>query len=82
MLNYPSYKVAAAHVAPVFHDAERSVDKACDVIAEASRSGVRLLAFPEAFIPGFPIWAGVVAPTQTHVFFRDLEAIAIRVDVP
>ncbi len=82
MIAYPSYKVAAAHVAPVFHDAERSVAKACSIIAEASRKGVRLIAFPEAFIPGFPIWAGVVAPTLTHDFFRALAASSIRIDGP
>ncbi len=82
MSQYPSYKVAAAHVAPVFHDAEKTVDKACDVIAEAVSVGVRLLAFPEAFIPGFPIWAGVVPPTQTHDYFRGLAASSILIDGP
>ena len=62
MIHYPSFKAAAAHVAPIFHDTDRTIDKACDVIAEAASHHARLIAFPESFVPGFPIWAGVAAP--------------------
>ena len=41
----------------VFLDTDRSVDKACSVIEEAAGNGERLIAFPETFLPGFPIWA-------------------------
>jgi len=82
MINYPRYKVAAAHVAPVFHDTDRTIDKACSVIAEAARNGAALVAFPEAFIPGFPVWSGVVPPTRTHFHFKQLAASAIEVDGP
>jgi len=82
MPDYPRFKAAAAHVAPVFHDMEKTIEKACDVIAEAARHGIRLLAFPEGFAPGFPVWAGVVAPTRTHDHFRLLAACAIRIDGP
>ena len=64
MIHYPAYKVAAAHVAPVFLDTDRSVDKACSIIEEAADQGARLIAFPEVFLPGFPVWAGVAAPTH------------------
>lgn len=82
MVRYPRYKVAAAHVAPVFHDTERSIAKACDVIAEAASHGAQLVAFPEGFIPGFPIWSGIVAPIRTHEHFRQLAASAIEIDGP
>ncbi|SRR5579871_295196 len=82
MTLYPGYKVAAAHLAPVFHDTDKTIDKACDAIAEAARNGARLIAFPESYIPGFPMWAGVVPPTHTHDYFRQLAAAAPRVDGP
>src|SRR6516162_8379584 len=82
MTHYPAYKVAAAHVAPVFLDTERSVEKACSVIGEAAEHGARLIAFPEAFLPGFPIWAALVAPIRTHELFKKLAASAIEINGP
>jgi len=82
MNRYPSYRVAAAHVAPVFLDTSATVAKACDVIAEAARNGARLVAFPEAFIPGFPVWVALQAPTRGHEPFRALAAQALNIDGP
>jgi nitrilase len=82
MIHYPAYKVAAAHVAPVFLDTDRSVDKACSVIEEAAGNGARLIAFPEAFLPGFPVWAALEAPIRTHELFKALAASALEVDGP
>jgi aliphatic nitrilase len=82
MIRYPAYKVAAAHVAPVFLDVGRTVDKACSVIAEAARNGGRLVAFPEAFLPGFPVWAALEAPVRTHALFQRLAASAVAIDGP
>ena len=42
MIHYPAYKVAVAHVAPVFLDTDRSVEKACSVIEEAAGHGARM----------------------------------------
>jgi aliphatic nitrilase len=82
MIHYPAYRVAAAHVAPVFLNTERSVDKACSVIEEAAAAGARLIAFPEAFLPGFPLWAALEAPIRTHALFKALAASALEVDGP
>jgi aliphatic nitrilase len=82
MIHYPAYKVAAAHVAPVFLDAEGSAAKACAVVEEAAAAGARLVAFPEAFIPGFPVWAALEAPIRTHELFKALAASAVLIDGP
>jgi aliphatic nitrilase len=82
MIRYPAYKVAAAHVAPVFLDTDRSVAKACSVIEEAADHGARLIAFPEAFLPGFPVWAALEAPIRTHELFKKLAAAAVALDGP
>jgi aliphatic nitrilase len=76
MTHYPAYKVAAAYVAPVFLDTDRSVDKACSVIEQAAAHGARLVALPEAFLPGFPVWAALEAPIRTHELFKRLAASA------
>jgi len=79
---YPKVKVAAAHVAPIYLDTERTVDKACSLIAEAAGAGAQLIAFPETFIPAFPIWTAIAAPVLTHELFKALAASAIKVDCP
>lgn len=82
MVDYPKFKACAAHVAPVFLDAQATVQKACSLIAEAARKGVQLIAFPESFIPAFPIWAAVQAPIHNHEFFKRLAAESIEVPGP
>ncbi len=50
------FLVAAAQLAPVFLDLDASVDKACDWIAQAGAQGVKILVFPETWLPGYPVW--------------------------
>ena len=82
MKTYPAYKVAAAHVAPVFLDLEATVRKACSLIGEAARNGARLIAFPETYIPAFPLWSALRAPIHNHDLFKRLAAASIRVPGP
>lgn len=76
------YKVAAAHLAPVFLDTERTVAKTCAAIEEAAHNGARLVAFPETYIPAFPVWAGLRAPIYNHGYFERLASSALRIDGP
>ena len=82
MRSYPVYKAAAMHVSPVFLDAEKTVDKACSLIEEAARNGAKLVAFPEAYIPAFPLWGCLRAPGMHNDFFRRLAGNAIEVPGP
>lgn len=50
-------KVGIAQFAPEVLDLRRSVEKACRIIADAGKQKVRLLAFPETWIPVYPAWA-------------------------
>ena len=52
--------VAAAQITPVFLDKKATLDKACQVIIEASKNGARLVVFPEAFFPAYPDWSWLV----------------------
>lgn len=81
-IQYPKFKAAACHVAPVFLDSVRTVDKTIGLIEEASRNGASLIAFPEGFVPGFPLWAALRAPILNHEFFLALASQALHVDGP
>lgn len=81
-MKYPEFKACAAHAAPVFLDARSTVEKACALIAEAARAGAQLIAFPESFVPGFPMWAAVQAPIKNHEYFKRLAANSVEVPGP
>lgn len=57
--------MAAVQATPVFLDREATVDKACDLVAEAGRDGAQLAVFPEGFVPTYPFWAWFVPPYRT-----------------
>jgi aliphatic nitrilase len=75
-------KVCAAHVAPVFLDAVATVAKACKIIGEAAANGARLIAFPESYVPGFPVWASLRAPIHNHEYFKAIARQSIEVPGP
>jgi nitrilase len=55
-LHHPKFKAAAVQAAPAFLDLDASVAKTIDLITQAARGGARLVAFPECWIPGHPLW--------------------------
>ncbi len=77
-----NFKVAAAHAAPVFLDAPATIEKAVGLIGQAAQEGASLVAFPESFVPGFPIWAAVHAPIRTHEAFAAFASASIYADGP
>ena len=51
---YPRFTIASVQAASVFHDRDRTVDKAVRLIEEAADHGAVVIGFPELFIPGHP----------------------------
>jgi nitrilase len=82
MAHLPKVKVAAAHAAPVFLDRVATVAKAISLIREARRNGAELIAFPESFIPAFPVWAAMGAPIDNHDLFERFAEASLYADGP
>ena len=61
----PSFRVAAVQACPVYLDRDLTIEKAERLIAEAAEHGANLIAFPEAFVPGYPIWVWFIPPGRT-----------------
>lgn len=49
-------KVALAQIAPVWLDRAATIDKAASFVSDAGEAGCELVAFGEAFVPGYPFW--------------------------
>ncbi|KAJ8062319.1 hypothetical protein OCU04_008866 [Sclerotinia nivalis] len=49
-------RVAVTQFEPVWLDLQKTVDKTCVLIKEASANGAQLVSFPECWIPGYPSW--------------------------
>lgn len=52
----PSVKVAIVQTPPAFLDKDRTIDIACQRIAEAAANGANIIAFSEAWVSGYPYW--------------------------
>ena len=57
-----AFTVAAVQAAYVLMDREATIDRVAALTAEAAANGAKLVVFPEAFVPGDPIWkdAGII----------------------
>jgi predicted amidohydrolase len=51
-----SFKVAVIQHAPVFLNLEASLSKARTLAGEAASHGANVIAFPETWLPGYPVW--------------------------
>jgi nitrilase len=65
----PRFTAAAVQATPVVLNRDATIDKACELIAEAAAAGARLIVFPETWVPTYPFWhasPGVFSP-DTYV---------------
>jgi nitrilase len=60
------FRIAAVQAAPVFLDLEATLAKACELVHRAADAGAKLVAFPEAFISGYPVWVWFIPSGKTH----------------
>jgi len=75
-------RVAAVQATPVFLDRDATINRACDLIAEAGRNGARLAVFPESFVPVYPDWVWSVPAGEEGEFgelYADLLEQAVTI---
>lgn len=53
------FTVAVVQESPVYLNLEQSLEKACALIEKAGGQQAKLIAFPETWLPGYPIWLDV-----------------------
>ena len=80
MEHLTKFKAAVIQASPVFLDTAATIEKACSIIREVSRSGAQVVAFPEVFISGYPYWSWVQNPIEASGWFEKLYHSAIYID--
>jgi nitrilase len=77
-------RVAVVQRPPVFLDRAKTLAKAVESVAEAAGQGAKLVVFPEAFVPGYPVWIWRLKPGSDAALSADLHARllanAVRLD--
>ncbi|MFQ5705377.1 MAG: carbon-nitrogen hydrolase family protein [Gemmatimonadales bacterium] len=79
------FKIAAVQASSVFLNRDATIDKACGLIEEAATAGAKLVAFPEAFVPGYPVWVWFIPPGQTHALralYTELQQNSVSIPGP
>jgi hypothetical protein len=56
------FRVAVVQRPPVLLDRAATLSAAVGSIAEAAAGGAKLVVFPEAFVPGYPVWLWRLRP--------------------
>ena len=59
-MNLSPFIATAVQDSPVFLDLPKSVEKACDLIADAAQQKADLIVFPETWLTGYPLWFDLV----------------------
>ena len=77
------FVAAAVQAAPVFLDRDATVEKTCELIAQAAGKGAKLIVLPEGFIPAYPAWVWFLPLTRRPdiaMLYRTL--VEQSIDVP
>lgn len=79
MISYEvTTRIASVQAEPVWFDADATVSKSIELIAEAAKDGAQLIAFPEVFLSGYPWqhWLGTMG-WATQKFAKQFHANAV-----
>ena len=81
-MNDKILRAAAVQAAPVYMDTAASTEKAVALIEEAAGNGATLIAFGEAWIPGYPFWVWLDGAMKNMPRFGEYQASSIELDGP
>lgn len=82
MADIKQFKVAAVQMAPVQNNTAATIDKVVAYMEEAAREGAKIVAFPEAIVPGYPWWIWLDGPMQGMDLFCQLYDQAVEIPSP
>ena len=76
-------RVAAAQIAPAYHDLPAATARAVETIAKAAQQGVQLLVFPETWLSGYPYWASLpISSPEFAACRRAFQRSAVEIPGP
>ncbi|SPB14427.1 Nitrilase/cyanide hydratase and apolipoprotein N-acyltransferase [Caballeronia novacaledonica] len=75
-------RAAAVQITPDFERPGGTLDRVCTAIDEAAAQGVRLIVFPETFVPYYPYFSFVRAPVASGADHMKLYEEAVVVPGP
>jgi aliphatic nitrilase len=75
-------RVAAVQAEPVWLDMDGTTDKTIDLIGEAAAGGADLVAFPETWIPGYPVFLWSYPVYEQMQFVARYHANSPAIDGP
>lgn len=74
--------IAAVQAAPALFDREATIARVATLTAEAAAGGAALVAFPEAFVPGYPDWVWRTRPWADAAWYERWSAQAVDLRGP
>lgn len=76
----PTIRVASVQAEPVWLDLEATVQKTIGLIEEAADRGAELVAFPETWIPGYPVFLWTLPVPEQVPFVGRYHAASLSAD--
>ncbi|KAI9728489.1 MAG: hypothetical protein M1828_003891 [Chrysothrix sp. TS-e1954] len=77
----PLVKIAACHLSPT-PTTTSTLQKILTTIDTAATNSANLIVFPEAFLPGFPLFPAISAPVDTAGQFEEYVRASVYADGP
>ena len=71
------FKAAAVHAAPVYMNKKATLEKVVRLIKQAGQEAIKLLVFPETFVPGYPVSSPVRTRGRSNTKLRFSTSLSV-----